>query len=321
MKHLRTLSQSLFFFLLTISYSQTPEQQKHMENMEKQAAEAQQKAMEMMKDNPQFQEALKMMEAAEQQMEQEQNEKQSEIARSQKGSANDHLKEFYWRNKVASNTRGSFDSWRWGEVEIAYFDGKGKRGPYGKVPYEAYTIVGKISGSGNVVMDLPSEAETNRTISQGLFPEMHEMLNDEVNYTNPNAPFLWAGYRLDVLKDGETIGHLTIGNSERTTHNLASPSDLKYGDEGYLLYWAYAAEPCMATFDKQNKNAKVNEGEVEKVISQHATGHMNFKPGWNLVKIEVKGNHAIGNRTRWKSKSYTIVESTPDDARYYFRYE
>ena len=101
----------------------TPEQQKQVDKAQKQAEEAQKKAMEMMENNPQYQEAMKMMEGAEEQMKQERMQKQLEEEKRQKDPAKDHLTEFYWRNKVASDTQGKFPDWTWGDVEIAYYDG------------------------------------------------------------------------------------------------------------------------------------------------------------------------------------------------------
>lgn len=299
----------------------TPEQQKQVEEAQKQADEAQRKAMEMMENNPQYQEAMKMMQQAEEQRRQELMMEQLEVEKRQKDAAREHMKDFYWRNKVASDKQGKFAEWSWGEVEIAYYDGKGKRGQYGNIPYESYALLGTISADGEVRIDLPPKVQTNRTISTGLFPQMHEILNDEVTFSNPEAPFLWYSYTLDVLKGGNKIGILYMGNSERTTHNLASPADMKYGDEGYLLYWAYSGAACKANYSKNDPTVNHIEGEISKSIDQYTRVDLDFKPGWNLVKIEINGNHLIGQRTRWKWKMYSTIEKLPADARYYFKYE
>ncbi len=321
MSTLRLHLTMIVFCIGFVGISQTPEQHKEIEEMQRQAEEAQKKAMEMMSNNPQFQEAMKMMEAAEEQQKQEEMRGQVEAEKRQKDTAKDHLKDFYWRNKVASNTQGVFDNWQWGSVEIAYYDGTGTPGPDGRAPYDHYVMVGKITQSGTVQMNLPHEVATNRTIKTGLFPQMHEVLNDEVDFTNPDAQMTWSGYRFDVFQGQEVIGNLKIGNSERTTHNLSSPSHMKYGDEGYLLYWAYTDDSCHATLEKKDIDRTVYEGESSKVIDQYTTVDMDLKPGWNLVKIEVNGNHTIGSRTRWKFKTYTTIADIPSDARYYFQYE
>lgn len=315
MKTIRnTLATLSIIFSLAMVAQPTPEQQK-------QAEEAQQKAMEMMKNNPQFQEAMKMMEGAEEQMKQERMQKQLEKEKHLKDAAKDHLKDFYWRNKVASDTQGKFSDWSWGDVEIGYYGGKAKMGSDGKIPYEYFVAVGKIGNNGKVQMNLPSQVETNRVIKNGLFPQMHEILSDDVSFSDPEAPFLWSGYILTVIKGTNAIGYLYMGNSERTTHNLASPSDMKYGDEGYLLYWAYSGKACKATYSKDNQAVRILEGEAEKTVDQYTRVNLNFKPGWNLLKIEVNGNHPIGNRTRWKWKTYDTVDNMPSDARYYFKYD
>ncbi|MGB5238083.1 MAG: hypothetical protein WBN59_10665, partial [Flavobacteriaceae bacterium] len=178
-----------------------------------------------------------------------------------------------------------------------------------------------VTESGTVQMNLPSQVKTNRVIKTGLFPQMHEILNNEVQFSNPDVSFLWSGYRFKVIRGEEVLGHIYVGNSERATHNLASPSAMKYGDEGYLLYWAYSADSCHATFEKKDTNRTVYEGETSKVIDQYTIVDMDLKPGWNLVKIEVNGNHTIGSRTRWKFKTYSVVDARASDSRYYFKYE
>ena len=306
---------------ISISAQLTPEQQKQVEQAQKQAEEAQKKAMEMMQNNPQYEEAMKMMKEAEEQAIQERKMEQVEEEKRLSDAADEQFKDFYWRNKVASDTNGQFSDWTWGKVEIGYYDGKGKRGQYGKIPYESYTILGNINSKGEVYINTKGEAETNRTISNGLFPQMHEINNDEVSYSNPEAPFLWTSYTLDILKDGQKIGLLYIGNSERTTHNQASPSDMKYGDQGYMLYWAYSGQACTVTYAKDDPAVRIMEGEAEKTVDQYTRVDLNLKPGWNLVKIEVNGNHRIGQRTRWKWKTYSTVDTMPSDARYYFKYD
>jgi len=312
--HKKLLTTILFFSIFLAVAQPTPEQQK-------QAEEAQKKAMEMMKDNPQFKEAMKMMEGAQEQMEQERKMKQLEEEKRQKDTAKDHLKEFYWRNKVASGTDGKFSDWSWGEVEIAYYAGKGKKRPDGQFLYEDYVGVGKVNAKGEAQINLPSSVVPDRIVSRGLFPQMHEILNDDVNFSNPQAPFLWSGYRFTVLQGTKAIGYLSMGNSERATHNLASPSHMKYGDEGYLLYWAYSGEACTVSYSKNDPAVGHNEGELSKTVDQYTRVELDLKPGWNLIMIEVNGNHSIGNRTRWKWKTYKTIPEKPSDARYYFKYD
>lgn len=312
--HKKLLTTILFFSTFLAVAQPTPEQQK-------QAEEAQKKAMEMMKDNPQFQDAMKMMEGAQEQMEQERMQKQLEEEKRQKDAAKDHLKEFYWRNKVASGTDGKFSDWSWGDVEIGYQDGKGKIARDGTYPYENYTIVGRVNSMGLVQMNLPAEARPNRTMSTGLFPQMFEFNLDDLTYSDPETPFLYTGFRWAILKNGKSIGTLTMGNSERATHNLASPAAMKYGDEGYLLYWAYSTEACTITYSKNDQAVRIFEGENEKTVDQYTRVDLNFQAGWNLVMIEVNGNHSIGNRTRWKWKTYKTIPEKPSDARYYFKYD
>ena len=292
----------------------TPEEQKKIE-------EAQKKAMEIMKNNPQFKDAVKMMQDAEEQMRQERSREQLENEKRQKDANADHLNEFYWRNKVVSDTKGNFSDWSWGEVAIGYYGGNGKRGADGKLAYEDYKIVGSISSNGKVQMDFPSQVKNNRVISRGLFPEMLDFNANDAVYTNPEAPYLWYGYALSVLREGQKIGDLYIGNSERTTENLASPAFVNRGDEGYLAYWVYSGEACHVTYDLNEPEVKLIVGETEEIVDRYVRVDLDFKRGWNLIKIEVNGNHSIGGETRWKWKNYSLADAMPSDAKYYFKYQ
>ncbi len=114
MRTLRLLATFFALFIGLQGISQTPDQQKEMEEMQRKAEQAQKKAMEMMENNPQYQEAMQMMKAAEEEYKQEEMRGQVEAEKKQKDAAKDHLKDFYWRNKVASNRQGVFEDWQWG---------------------------------------------------------------------------------------------------------------------------------------------------------------------------------------------------------------
>ncbi len=299
--------------------SQTPEQKKQIEEAQKQAEEATKKAMEMMKNNPQYKEALKMMEEGKQKIKDDDENKKKE--KEERGEiAKNHMEEFYWRNKVASDTNGKFTHWKWGDVNIGYYDGDKRMDKEGNYIDKKYVILGRISSTGIVTMDLHSNVKTNRIISNGLFPQMYDEQNEEVTFSKPNTPYLWTNFTLDVIQGGNQIGSLYMGNSERTTHNLVSPNIMgKYGDEGYLLYWAYSGGTCTATANKSIKNSSFPYGEHNIKLDKQVAINLTFSKGWNLIKISVDDSTEQAGQKWLTKKSYTTVSGMPSDAKYYFK--
>ena len=291
----------------------TPEQKKQIED-------AQKKAMEMMQNHPEAKKILEQLQQMEAQKEAQKEIEQAKAEERRTEQHKEHMEEYYWRNKIASDNQGKFSNWSWGSVRIGYYAGDGRIGLDGKIIDKKYVILGRIDQDGEVHIELPVAVETNRVISRGFMPEMQEFSNDEIEFSNPQAAYLYTGYVLQVL-DGENdpMGILYLGNSERTTHNLASPAMLNYGDKGYLLYWAYIAEACTGKLDLEQKNVKIAEGEVEKTVDRLISVDLNFTPGWNLVQIEVPNNYQLGSGTRWKNKNYRVLSKMPADAKYYFR--
>jgi len=315
MRKLTCIISILFLFIGMIGFAQlTPEQQKQIE-------EAQKKAMEFMKNNPQTKDIMEQIKAQEanKKVDRKKNEAVTEKENAIKKAK--HMEEYYWRNKVASNTNGKFANWERGDVQIAYYNGKGKRNKDFSLLIEDYVVIGRINNEGVVTMNLPQTVKANKVISKGLFPEMHEIVNENVTFSNPDAPYFWYGYGLDVLQGGKSIGRLYLGNSERATHNLASPNIMyKYGDIGYLLYWSYVSEACTASADIVQNDFSFPHGENDIILDRNSTVELNFKAGWNMIKISVDEYSEQAGQKWFTNMVITTVTALPTDAKYYFKY-
>jgi len=321
---MKTIKNVFIIITLLIAFScnsQTPEQKKQIEEAQKQAEEANKKAMEMMKNNPQYKEALKMMEQGKQKIKDD-DEKKKKEKEERAERAKNHMEKFYWRNKVASDTNGKFANWKWGDVNIGYYDGDKRKDKEGNYIDKKYVILGSINSSGVVTMDLHTNVKTNRIISNGLFPQMYDERNEDVTFSKPNTPYLWTNFTLEVIKGGKQLGSLYIGNSERTTHNVVQPNVMgKYGDEGYLLYWAYSGGACSAKASKTQKDVSFPVGENNVKFDKFVTIDLNFKTGWNLIKISVDESTEQAGQKWATKKSYTTVSGMPSDAKYYFNFK
>lgn len=322
---MKTITKLVLIFTLLTGFGGhaqiTPEQQKEIEA-------AQKKAMEDAMNHPAMKDAMEKMAKMRAQQEKEGVADGKAAEKEAAESSAKHLEEFYWRNKIASNTSEKFANWKWGAVDIGFYDGDDRRpNPDGTLKDSKYVIVGSINGTGLVTLNFPanlSDINHIHPIDKSLIPEMGDMGNSDVTFSKPETSFRRAGFALFVLKGTKELGILYTGNSERTTENLASPAFNNYGDEGYLLYWVYVREACSAKAIKKRKYqyylAKDVEEQDLKQVDQTIVYDLNFKPGWNMIKSEVIGNYEINGRARFKTKKSTVVSSMPGDARYYFEY-
>jgi len=309
MKNMKKITAILIIvFGVLCSYSQTKEEierikkiQDSMMNLPEMKA--------LLESNPEMKKAI-----IEQMMAKEkQNHTPMPMPRTDKPSSGDS---WYWENTIAS-TNNKFDNWSGGEADITI----GYKGPN----LNTFKI-GTIKADGRIVFNLPNTVSTKTSLErqlgpQGLFYDIYG--NAPVNYNNKEGGFI-TNTSLLIMRNGEHIGHLTIGNSVRVTKNLTTQSSVDAGDEGYLLYWAYADESCGITLDQKWKGDVRKDGTNIKEVETHVNYNLNFKPGWNLIKTEVIGNYSLeherGLDISWfKNHKHTIISNIPNNAIYYYR--
>ncbi len=318
MKTLQNLIMLLTLLIALSCNSQTSEQQKQSEEAEKRAIQAQKQIQEMMDNNP---EMKKMMEQLKKRQAEEKAQKETEKIKNEADKIINKAKNreaYYWKGKVASNTKGKFNNWSHGSVDIAIYDGDGKMDQNNFYIDKKFIVVGNISADGKVTLNLPKTIRTPRPINESLIPEMHSVYNQDVNFSKPNTLYRNPGFLLSIIKGDLLFGQLFIGNSEKVTYNLAAECCIDYGDIGYRLYWVYIKDSCTATIKQDFEEGKVTIGETEKNLDQTIIYDLNFKPGWNLIKTEVFDNIEVNGESRFKTKKHTVVNTMPSDARYYF---
>ena len=312
----------LIFLLCIIGVNckgQTDEQKKMIKEMEKKAAEAK-RINDSLMNTPQMKKMMEQLKAQEAIYQKEREKQREEREAKKKEKPVNNSTDFYWINKIASDTQGQFTDWKWGAAELIVFNGDWGINEAGELIDQKYTVVGNISSNGKLTINLPATIETPYLISKALIPEMHSVTNRDVSFSRPEAAFMTLGFTLQVIGNNKHLGTLFIGNSERVTYNLAAPCCLFKGDEGYRLYWVYVEEACSAQLHKEFKEKKITQGEEEKLVDQTIIYDLDFQPGWNLIKSEVIGNYNIGGSTQFKTKKHTVVSTMPADARYYFKY-
>ena len=302
----------LLVFGVLCSYSQTKEEMERIKKMQDSIMNLpQMKAL--FESNPEMKKAFVEQMMAKQKGKTSQKKNVALKPTAVKSSSNDS---WYWKNTIAS-TNNKFKNWSGGDADITM----GYKGP------ELNTfIIGTIKGDGSIVFNLPESVITKTSLTrqlgpQGLFYDIYG--NVPVNFNNKEAGFI-TNPSLPIMRNGKHIGNLTIGNSVRVTHNLTNQSSVDAGDEGYMLYWAYANETCALTLDQKWKGEVRIDGTNSREIETQVNYDLNFKPGWNLIKTEVIGKHKLdherGLDVSWfKNHKHTIITILPDDAIYFFR--
>lgn len=300
------ISILMLLFIQTIC-GQTPEQQEMIEKAER--------MRDSIMNTPQ-------MKAAMQQAEDMEKEQQSNTTVKKESNPIPKAKinsDKYWINTLSSNNNTKLTNWNNGVADLVYnyfYDSQKDKVEYVKV--------GIIKADGTIELNpttkIPILKPLNNFKNSNHFYDIHKQ--DSYQYQNENTGFKLNSYIL-VYQNDVQIGILTIGNSAKVTLNLLTPGDLYYGDEGYILSWAYADGDCGLKANENFKGDLSNTG-TPLIVETNVTYDLNFKPGWNLVKTEVIGTYEFPNapeedRSRYKKHKHTIVASIPQDATYFFR--
>ncbi|WP_350293318.1 hypothetical protein [uncultured Croceitalea sp.] len=213
--------------------------------------------------------------------------------------------EFYWKDKIATDTQGKFENWPHGQVEIrTSYRGRDKKKNEMKI--------GSISANGEVLINLPKiDRLTVKPMSAGQHGSERVVGNPylELEYSNKNTSYLSTRHNLIVYSGEENIGFIHIGNSIKPVVNLNAPCCLHKAGDGYTAYWVYTGQA--------NSIAGVNIAEDRAGNESKIVCDLNFKPGWNLIMERVEG--AIEEAPEsWKNQYYTASTTLPEDAKYYF---
>lgn len=300
------ISILMLLFIQTIC-GQTPEQQEMIEKAER--------MRDSIMNTPQMKAAMKQAEDME-------KEQQSNTTVKKESNPIPKAKinsDKYWINTLSSNNNTKLTNWNNGVADLVYnyfYDSQKD-----KVEYVKVGII-KVDGTIelNPTTKIPILKPLNNFKNSNHFYDIHKQ--DSYQYQNENTGFKLNSYIL-VYQNDVQIGILTIGNSAKVTLNLLTPGDLYYGDEGYILSWAYADGDCALKANENFKGDLSNTG-TPLIVETNVTYDLNFKPGWNLVKTEVIGTYEFPNapeedRSRYKKHKHTIVASIPQDATYFFR--
>ncbi|MDX1364332.1 MAG: hypothetical protein R3243_08955 [Arenibacter latericius] len=229
-----------------------------------------------------------------------------------------HQDDWYWKNTTMSKNN-TFENWKHGPAEVVME----YRLRHNKTVPKTLKV-GSIDSDGTITINLPENipTETNlANLSNLVFYDLQELAT--LNYENPDAGY-FAKTTLSVVKNGDIIGTITLGNSVRVTYNLTNQSTLTMGDEGYIISWTYLDEAASMKGTENTINQVRRDGTKSIEAENTVVYELEFKPGWNLVQTEVIGKydleHERGLNASWfKKHLHKVVLEIPEDAAYYFR--
>ena len=216
-------------------------------------------------------------------------------------------KEFYWRNKIASNTQGKFQNWTHGKVDIKIRFSKGRNKP------ADFLKIGEISANGQVTIQLPQldfrkwpRIPITKPASEGdhMISSSHEL-----TFSNKNVTYFSTRFNLGAYKGEEYLGFLNLGNAIKPVVNLNAPCCFDKAGDGYAAHWVFMSQA--------NTIAGTN-GKDGSIVHD-----LKFQSGWNLVMVRVEGTRekttsGVSGQRFWKNQYYTATTSLPSDAKYYF---
>ena len=287
---------SAFTVLLSLSlFAQTPEQKKQMEAAKRKA--------DSIMNLPHIKAMIDDAKAREAEFQLEKEQKVKEklrpkkvVAKKQSKSADD----FYWRNTIASNTSSQFSNWNYGSASI-------RVGLYDRsIRDYIYVPFGTISKEGQINIQLPTIEEGKlpfKTITTPYGEGETTFYFDHLNHSNPETKWVSTRFSLEVHQGDTILGYLKMGNTIKPVVNLNSPCCTGKAGDGYTVSWVYLT----------------NSNSVKATVASKTGGKimhdMNFKQGWNLIKIEVSGTDT---RNQWKNKKHTVLSRLPEGTKYYF---
>ncbi|NER17515.1 hypothetical protein [Spongiivirga citrea] len=306
---------AIFFLFTGQVHSQTQEQQEQIEKAKR--------MLDSIKNLPQYKEAMERAKNAMDMIpksvlekgreenlrrKQQKEEEKKALAAKNKISREKGMNEYYWRNRIASDTAGKFENWSFGNVEIR------SRYRNKEMKWEELKM-GTISSDGTVNIKLPAiDTFTLRTMNQHQHETEMVLTKDEwLTYSNPNTGYFSTRFTMDIFQGEKRLGTLSLGNDVVPVVNLNSPFGYGKPGDGYTAFWVYVSETNSITGTKSMETANPNDaGKI--------THNLHFKQGWNIIKVKVSGkiNTLRTGKEQWKNKEHTAMTSLPSDCKFFF---
>lgn len=295
----KRLTSILILLGCMLCLAQSPEEQKAQKMMDSimENMPASQKAF--------MQQMMQMGKEADEKRKTEKEQDKKDLMAKNKAAQKKNEAEFYWRDKIATDTQGKFENWQHGEAEI-------RTTYWGRDKKKNEITIGRVSSNGQVTINLPKiDRLTVKPMSAGQHESERVVGNTylALDYSNKNVSYLSTRHNVNVYSGEENIGFIHIGNSIKPVVNLNAPCCLHKAGDGYTAYWVYTSQTNSIAGVNITEDRAGNEGKI--------VCDLNFQPGWNLIMERVEGTKEKSLES-WKNQYYTSTTSLPVDAKYYF---
>jgi len=298
MKTTTYLAMMVLLFAAVGCNGQTPEQKKKVEELEKMGAEAQ-GAADSILNTPEMKKLMQQVKEMGAAQQKANNAKDLSENKVNTQVNTDYLKDF----TISKGSSKKFDTWQFGSAELYVI----KYLPFGKDPETQYRV-GSIRADGSFDFNMPENIRFETKISDFFKCPNVGSPPPATEYSNPNAGMV--SKVVSVIQNGKRIGNISLASSRQQVYNF-SPAHQFRGDLGYRLTWWYAEKTSSAKIVCNRIYDNYGEQFEMRIINK-----LEFKPGWNLVKIEVLEAHSP---KFYKTLELSVVKSPPSDAKWVFQ--
>ncbi len=291
---------------------QTPEQEKMMEDMQKNGLDAE-RQLDSVMNSAQMKKIMQQAEAMEAQgnIDREKRNIEKREKTLNPNNSKDQLEGYI----ISRNKEGKLDGWMYGDAKIVMVT----MGPSSSAIKHD---LGTISSEGGFDIQLPDKVATGNAIKENRFLGCGYFGGKgTVNYSNSNAGVMRAS--IEIEKNNKPIGSLHMASAIELIDQW-NPLQHAYHDiPGYRLEWFYANGETSAIGQcvKENRYGDGKDFDLTKVYD------VQLKQGWNLVKTTYNGERILidwgegkqNKHSYYKEEKFTAVNALPEDSRWVFK--
>ena len=122
-------------------------------------------------------------------------------------------------------------------------------------------------------------------------------------------------FALANVKEKELLGHFMVVNSLDFVRAVSTYSEMN-AVQGYYLDWYFVEEPAKILGKCNTKTYAMNQEEFYNELKVY---ELDFKQGWNLVKVSAEGIFTDKDDNRYVSKwVYSTIPEIPENAKYLY---
>lgn len=122
-------------------------------------------------------------------------------------------------------------------------------------------------------------------------------------------------FALMDLKEKELRGHFMVVNSFDFVKAISTYKEMN-AVKGYYIDWYFVNEPAKIQGECNTKSYALNQEEFYNELKVYK---MDFKQGWNLVKVSAEGIFTDKDDNRYVSRwVYSTIPQIPENAKYLY---